>query len=231
MLLNRIFPQFRISPGRNLSWSRAQQRNPSGARQRQSGRLPWRRNHATSGANNKKDQRSSRAERILSKLPSSLQKYTRRLKDAPVSHVIAFLILHEITAVVPLLGLFGVFHYTNYVPIGYILGHFGGTVGDGMQRFERYFRRKGWFGFGAEDDEGGQEGLRAGSMNGAGSAEDAVLERWTGTDVKYKTVVEVALAYAVTKALLPVRILVSLWATPWFAGVLGRLRRVTGGKR
>jgi len=32
-----------------------------------------------------------------------------------------------------------------------------------------------------------------------------------------RVVVEIAAAYAVVKALMPVRILVSLWATPWFA--------------
>jgi hypothetical protein len=52
---------------------------------------------------------------------------------------------------------------------------------------------------------------------------DAV-ERWQSGEQKYRIVVEVALAYAITKALLPIRILGSVWATPWFAGVLVRLR-------
>ncbi|KEZ39890.1 hypothetical protein SAPIO_CDS8843 [Scedosporium apiospermum] len=70
---------------------------------------------------------NTRASKILSKLPPSLQKYTTRLRNAPVSHVVAFLILHEITAIVPLFGLFGVFHYTQYAPVGYITDHWGGV--------------------------------------------------------------------------------------------------------
>ncbi|OAA65906.1 putative protein family FLILHELTA [Niveomyces insectorum RCEF 264] len=176
----------------------------------------------------------SRAERILARLPPRLQKYTRRFKDAPVSHGVAFLLLHEITAIVPLLGLFGLFHYaTAIAPLDYMLGHYGGQVADGVRRFERYFRRKGWFGFG---DEGtaGTEGAPADTKNetngddaaAAAAANSAVRQRWTSADAKYRIVVEVGLAYAITKVLLPVRIVMSLWATPWFAGVLARVRRL-----
>lgn len=146
-----------------------------------------------------------------------MQKYTTRLRGAPVSHVIAFLILHEITAVIPLFALFGLFHYTDYVPLGYMMENYGVYVREGVGRFERYFRRKGWFGFGAEED--GLE--RAGAVD-----ENAVMDRWENPDGKYKIVVEVGLAYAITKALLPVRILVSVWATPWFAGLLASIRGV-----
>ncbi|KAK7741022.1 hypothetical protein SLS53_005086 [Cytospora paraplurivora] len=152
-----------------------------------------------------------------------MQKYTTRLRNAPLSHVVAFLILHELTAVVPLLGLFGLFHYTEYVPLGYMLEHYGGYVQEGTSRFERYFRRKGWFGFGqGEEDEAGR-GLRA------EKGDEGVLDRWASADQKYRIVVEVALAYSITKALLPVRIMASLWATPWFAGVMARVRSVLPG--
>jgi hypothetical protein len=53
------------------------------------------------------------------------------------------------------------------------------------------------------------------------------MELWE-RDPRYRVVVEVALAYALTKVLLPVRIVASVWATPWFAGVLMRLRGVVG---
>jgi hypothetical protein len=33
-----------------------------------------------------------------------------------VTHVVSFLILHEITAVVPLVGLAGLFHWTGWIP-------------------------------------------------------------------------------------------------------------------
>lgn len=162
----------------------------------------------------------SRADRILSRLPRGMQGYAGRLRSAPLSHVVAFLVLHELTAVVPLLGLFGLFHYggASAAPIGYMMEHYGAYVREGAARFERYFTRKGWFGFGGE--EGG--GIRGDDLEG----DAAVMSRWEGSDGKYRIVVEVALAYAITKALLPARIVVSLWATPWFAGVMGRIRRV-----
>ncbi|KAK0651703.1 hypothetical protein B0T16DRAFT_85023 [Cercophora newfieldiana] len=160
---------------------------------------------------------TTRASRILSRLPRPLQKYTARLRNAPLSHVVAFLILHEITAVIPLFGLFGVFHYTELIPVGYVLERYGGWVGEGAGRAERYFRRKGWFGFIEGEGEGEGEGRE---MKGEGD----VLKKWEGGDGRYRVVVEVALAYALTKAMLPLRVVASVWATPWFAGVLGRVQ-------
>lgn len=178
-----------------------------------------RRWYSSSPNNQQGSKTSSRIDRVLSGLPPSLRKYTDRLRDAPVSHVVAFLILHELTAIVPLFGLFGLFHYTNYVPIGYMLEHYGGQVRDGIARFERYFRKKGWFGFGSANE--GPAPPRAAEELGAEDKE--VLVRWE-SDGKYKILVEVALAYAVTKILLPVRVVGSILATPWFASVLLRLR-------
>jgi hypothetical protein len=177
----------------------------------------------------------SRADRILSRLPRGMQGYAGRLRSAPLSHVVAFLVLHEITAVVPLLGLFGLFHYggASAAPMGYMMEHYGDYVRDGTARFERYFTRKGWFGFGQEGEgDGGAGGGEATAtaiargVEDTGSGSDAVMSRWEGSDAKYRIVVEVALAYAITKVLLPARIVFSLWATPWFAGVMGRMRRI-----
>lgn len=162
---------------------------------------------------------TTRASKILSKLPAPLQRYTTRLRSAPLSHVVAFLILHEITAIVPVLGLFGLFHYTAFAPADYITEHWGGYVGDGVRKFEKYFRRKGWFGFGAEDPAS----MGAGSEGGSGDAKSLIMG-WEGAEGKYKLLADVALAWAITKALLPLRIVGSLWATPWFAGVLVRGR-------
>ncbi|KAK4110614.1 hypothetical protein N656DRAFT_799749 [Canariomyces notabilis] len=190
----------------------------------------------------------SRAERLLSRLPRPLQRYTTRLRGAPVTHVAAFLALHEITAVVPLLGLFALFHYYNNNNssndtneggglVGYLLEHYGGYVSEGVGRFERWFRRRGWFGFGqGQDDHEHGEGGGSGGGGGEGEGEGgmSLLGLWQGKQGdKYRVVVEVALAYAVTKVLLPVRIMASLWATPWFAGVLMRVGKVLGrgGKR
>lgn len=159
---------------------------------------------------------ASRVDRITARLPRRLQKYTNGLRNAPVSHIVSFLILHELTAIVPILGLFGLFHYTNYIPLTYMTEYFGSYVQDGVSRFEKYFKRKGWFGFGQEDNE---------TTNIRSTSEEA-MERWHSGDGRYKIVVEVALAYAITKALLPIRIVCSVWATPWFAGVLMRAKSI-----
>lgn len=94
---------------------------------------------------------------------------------------------------------------------------YGTYVTDGAARFERYFKKKGWFGLGG-DNVGEQD---------KGKEDETAVEKWQDDgDVRYKVVVEVALAYAITKALLPVRIIGSVWATPWFAAVLVRLRKL-----
>lgn len=224
------------------------------------------------------DAKTSRVDRILNRLPPSLQKYTTALRRAPVSHVVAFLVLHEITAVVPLLALFALFHYTTIAPLDYVTDHWAAHVRDGAAKAERYFSRKGWFGFGpnenrdSENDDAARplltgrdavdnhhdatlsDALAAGVHAGetydtrkrgpkdeeavtggvvvtrtkdtpeAARETRDVLEQWRRDDVKYKVVVEVALAWAITKALLPARILVSVWGTPWFAGVMLRAR-------
>ncbi|KAI9149459.1 hypothetical protein HJFPF1_11512 [Paramyrothecium foliicola] len=157
---------------------------------------------------------ASRIERVTSKLPRGLQKYTNGLRNAPVSHVVSFLILHELTAIVPLFGLVGLFHYTDYAPVSYMTEHFGSYVQTGIVRFERYFKRKGWFGFSQEDGESTETGQVKGAVEG-----------WESGDPKYKLLVEVALAYAITKALLPLRIIGSVWATPWCANAFLRLRK------
>jgi len=54
--------------------------------------------------------------------------------------------------------------------------------------------------------------------------------RWTNDDIRFAT------AYAVTKALLPLRLILSVWGTPWFARfttvpVFGRVRRSFSRKK
>ncbi|TVY59551.1 hypothetical protein LSUE1_G006924, partial [Lachnellula suecica] len=126
------------------------------------------------------------------------------LHSAPVSHVISFLILHEITAVVPLVGLAGLFHYANWLPASFSEGKY---ISEGVDKFGRYFRRKGWFGFDREHDK---------------SEIDVDVERVADGkgNTGMRILVEVATAYAITKVLLPVRIVFSVWATPWFARVV-----------
>lgn len=67
--------------------------------------------------------------------------------------------------------------------------------------------------------------------------EDDGKGRWWGRgETGVRVVVELATAYAITKALLPLRLVVSVWATPWFARwsvlpVTNRLGRLFGRKK
>lgn len=134
---------------------------------------------------------TSRVARLESRLPRFLQRIVMPLRNAPVSHITAFLILHELTAIVPLFGLAAVFHYANWLP-PYISE--GKWVQDGTEKFGKWIRKRGWI----------QEDKRSG--------------RWWGRgEGSVRIVVELATAWAITKALLPLRLVISVWGTPWFA--------------
>jgi hypothetical protein len=133
---------------------------------------------------------------------------------------------------VPLVGLAGLFHYAEWVPRG--MGE-RIAVREGMERFGRYFGRKGWFGFSRESnvsmESGRDEKVEMDGQTGR-DKEGMILEtekRWSVGEKGGRILVEVATAYAITKVLLPVRILVSVWATPWFARVVvGRVGGLFG---
>jgi len=76
-------------------------------------------------------------------VPRFTHKYVLSLRHAPVTHISAFLILHELTAIVPLVGLTGYFHYTNWLPSWFAEGYY---VKEGVERFGKYLRKKGWLG-------------------------------------------------------------------------------------
>lgn len=134
---------------------------------------------------------ASRVARIESRLPRFLQRFVTPLRNAPISHITAFVILHEITAIVPLFGLAAAFHYSQWLP-PYISE--GAWVSQGTEMFGRWLRRRGWI---TEEESSG---------------------RWWGRgEGGVRLVVELATAYAIVKALLPLRLILSIWATPWFA--------------
>ena len=144
----------------------------------------------------------SRIERFNRRLPRFLHKYTKALGSAPVSHITAFLFLHELTAIVPLFGLAATFHYTHWLP-----GWFaeGAWALQGVDRFGKYFKRKGWI----RSEEASEAELEV-EMRTRDHA-------WNIGEGGVRLVVEFATAYTITKVLLPVRIVASVWATPWFA--------------
>lgn len=134
---------------------------------------------------------TSKLARIESRTPRFLRKYLTPLRNAPISHISAFLILHELTAIAPLFALTALFHYTNWLPP--FISEWK-WFSDGVTKFGNYLRKKGWL---AEEDRAG---------------------KWFGrSENASRIVVEIATAYALTKALLPFRLILSVWGTPWFA--------------
>lgn len=182
-------------------------------------RSPCTRRYATEQASEGTSQ--TRIERFNRRLPKFLHKYTSALGHAPVTHITSFLLLHELTAVVPLFGLAGYFHYTHWLPSWFAEGTF---VLSGVERFGRYFKRKGWI-RSDEAAEAEREVQELQNEEGAGNWSDGhdkiqlrkVDKAWNISEGGVRLVVEFATAYAIVKALLIPRIMFSVWATPWFA--------------
>ncbi|PLB51895.1 hypothetical protein P170DRAFT_433792 [Aspergillus steynii IBT 23096] len=169
----------------------------------------------------------SRFRRLNDRLPSFLRSYTTPLLGAPGTHITSFLILHELTAIVPLFGLVAAFHYGNWFPDLTSSAAFE----EGTRRFGRWLRKKGW----VEDDaEMDMELLAKERKEGSVDYKDLTPPK-DGERKGMRLVWEFATAYAVTKALLPLRLAASVWATPWFARAIlgpvgGRLRALFGRK-
>lgn len=143
---------------------------------------------------------------------------------APKTYIISFLILHEITAIVPIVLLAGGFHYTGWLPSDLIPE---GKLEGAQARFERWFGRKGWFGYGNPE---GSISLGINDMSGVGNDGQIIRERGESNTGGKRIVLEVATAYVVTKVLLPIRIAVCVWGTPWFAKVVGRIGGLGKGR-
>jgi hypothetical protein len=106
--------------------------------------------------------------------------------------VTAFLLLHELTAVVPLFGLTALFHYTNWLPPFFSEGAW---IKAGIERFARYSRRKGWI----QSDEEAE--LELDVKQDAGEAGDGANQRraawwakyWERNEGRMKLVIEYVL--------------------------------------
>jgi hypothetical protein len=139
------------------------------------------------------------------------------LRDAPASYIVSFAVLHEITAVVPLVGLYWFFHETRWLPEYFAEGKW---VKEGVERFGKYFRKKGWI---SEADET--------------NAEMGVAEKEAGTTHESpagdgsRMVIEAATAWAIVKVLLPFRIGLSVWAAPASARLATRIMQKVVGRR
>ena len=96
-----------------------------------------------------------RLKRLNARLPRFLHRYTTPLLTAPVTHITSFLLLHEVTAVIPLFALAGLFHYSQWMPPFISEGKW---VADGVRKFGDWFRKKGWLGEVPTVGQDGQEG-------------------------------------------------------------------------
>ncbi|KAL8781651.1 MAG: hypothetical protein Q9213_005916 [Squamulea squamosa] len=105
------------------------------------------------------------------------------------------MLAEDASTIVPLFGLAGIFHYTHWLP-PYISE--GEWVSTGVEKIGKWFRKRGWLG------------------------EKGVTKRdrwWNVGEVGSTVVVEFATAWVIVKALIPLRIPLSVWASPWFARV------------
>ncbi|KAI0002296.1 hypothetical protein F4779DRAFT_134953 [Xylariaceae sp. FL0662B] len=126
-----------------------------------------------------------------------LEPYAAGLRSAPFSHVAAFLVLHELTAVLPLFGLAYLFHRLDWAPTGWVLGPWAAAAEEGLRKYAGYFRRKGLFGFrkGGGEGEGEGEEVLEGQLKEeierqrqrqrrgrgeSGDAEEGGARRWLG---------------------------------------------------
>ncbi|XXG99900.1 hypothetical protein Hte_006241 [Hypoxylon texense] len=122
---------------------------------------------AEAGAGAAGARQARRADAILRRasrwVPPRLRPALARLRAAPLSHAAAFLVLHELTAIGPLVGLAYAFHRADWVPTAWVLGPWAAWAEEGLRRYARYFREKGWwFGMGmggdGDEDEAAREG-------------------------------------------------------------------------
>ncbi|ORY71518.1 uncharacterized protein BCR38DRAFT_331109 [Pseudomassariella vexata] len=147
-----------------------------------------------------------RSQRLI---PRRLQPYASRFKSAPVSHVTAFLILHELTAIIPVVGLTSLFYYMDIVPVDYVFGPWAAYAQEALNKQIKWLKKKGWLGLGDEDGREGEESRTAEVMQ-------TIKENVTfkNTQKGYKIGIQLAAAYAITKVIIIPRVALSIWLTP-----------------
>jgi len=174
------------------------------------------RSHSTQSSPSAASTTLSRFDRFVARTPTKfLRVRLQALKHAPLTTVASFLLLHEITAVIPLFGLAGAFHYYQWLPPFFAEGAW---VLKGVSLFGNYFRRKGWISSAdAANAKDAAEQGQAEDVARNSSHKSTIGKWWNRGEGGTRWVIEFATAYAVVKALLPLRIVISVWGAPWFA--------------
>lgn len=130
---------------------------------------------------------ASRFDKVITRtqrwLPKRFHRPLDNFRHAPGSHIIAFLLIHELTAVLPLIGITAFFQYYDIVPAGYVFGPWAPYVQEGAFKFIRWFRKKGLFGLGAEDAKEGEERFeedlqRDAEREGKGQTNGSLIALW-----------------------------------------------------
>ncbi|ODQ82297.1 hypothetical protein BABINDRAFT_27090, partial [Babjeviella inositovora NRRL Y-12698] len=131
---------------------------------------------------------------ILKRVPKFLLPYAQRFAHAPYCHVITFVILHELSAIVPLMGLWYLFNRFDYVPVNFAPVW---AIEHGVDMLKGYV-----------------------------DIENGIFKYWAVVD-KGKLIVQGANAYAITKMLMPLRVMLSVALTPvvsrWFVEPWGKI--------
>ncbi|KAI1171953.1 hypothetical protein F4777DRAFT_27174 [Nemania sp. FL0916] len=80
--------------------------------------------------------------RVSRFLPSRLRASLAELRSAPVSHITAFMILHEVTAILPIFILGYTFHVMDWTPTSWVLGPWAAWAEDGLKKYAPVFQRQ-----------------------------------------------------------------------------------------
>ncbi|BGO98024.1 hypothetical protein NBRC10513v2_002024 [Rhodotorula toruloides] len=154
----------------------------------------------------------------------------------PPSLLISFVILHELTALVPLVGLFALLKWLGVggAIVAWVVDETSEAeveqsgwrttakewLVESEKKAERVGRRYGWFGWEKETREEREErrARQKDAENGAADVQDVSPERLRVSG----DVANAAASYLLVKALLPLRILISLRLSPSLANVIVR---------
>lgn len=151
-------------------------------------------------------------DRWIARSPKFLQKPLVTIRHSPASYIMSFAILHELTAVVPLVALAFAFHYYRWLPPYFAEGEW---FIKSVEKIGRWFRRRGWID--AKEEANVEEQSKAGKARIFEEQRTAISRVWNKNEDRGRWVIEIATAYAIVKVLIPVRLVLSAFWAPWFA--------------
>lgn len=141
-----------------------------------------------------------------------MQKPLVTIRHSPASYIVSFAILHELTAIVPLVGLASAFHYFRWLPTYFAEGKW---IAESVEKIGRWFRRRGWI---DEEQKADVEArIKAGDAARFEKEREQSLNIWSHNEGRGRLLVELATAYAIVKLLVPARLVLSAFWAPWFA--------------